>query len=44
MGGKDHDSSLQERVSYTYTLRLGYNRILSCKKKKKKKIYEVLPN
>ena len=39
VGGKGQDSNLQERVSYTYILRLLYSRILSYVKKKKKTIY-----
>ena len=35
VGGKGRDSSLQEGVSCTYTLILGYSRILSCIIKKK---------
>ena len=38
VGGKGRGSSLQERASHTYTLRLGQSIILSCKKKKKKDI------
>ena len=41
VGRKGQDLSLQEGASHTYTLKLGYSRILSCiqKKKKKKKKY-----
>ena len=35
--GNGQGLSLQERTSHTYTLKLGYNRILLKKQKKKKK-------
>ena len=37
--GNGQGLSLQERTSHTYTLKLGYNRILLKKQKKKKKLY-----
>ena len=45
MRGKSRDSSLQERASHTYTLRLGQSRnsiLYQKKKKKKKKIKSLL--